>query len=64
MQGVHEAINADEEMFRMERLPDTLNRTPEAAPKELPENVHRAVDEFAGEAQQFDDLTMLGIVLK
>ena len=51
-------------MFRMERLPDTLNRTPEAAPKELPENVHRAVDEFAGEVQQFDDLTMLGIVLK
>ncbi len=51
-------------MFRMERLPDTLNRTPEAAPKELLENVHRAVDEFAGEVQQFDDLTMLGIVLK
>ncbi|WP_051588789.1 PP2C family protein-serine/threonine phosphatase [Ruminococcus sp. NK3A76] len=61
--GVPEATNAAEEMFGTQRLVDTLNEMPDAAPKELLEGVHEKVNLFVGEAPQFDDLTMLGITL-
>lgn len=38
---------------------DALNSDPDASPETLLETVRRAVDGFVGEAQQFDDLTML-----
>ena len=38
---------------------DALNINPDAEPKEILKNVRAAVDEFAGNAEQFDDLTML-----
>ena len=57
--GVAEAMNTEHELFGMERTVDALN----TAPDEPPEGVLRAVDEavkkFVGEAEQFDDLTML-----
>ena len=61
--GVPEATNAAEEMFGTQRLVDTLNEMPDAAPKELLEGVYEKVNLFVGEAPQFDDLTMLGITL-
>ncbi|MBR6103388.1 MAG: PP2C family protein-serine/threonine phosphatase [Ruminococcus sp.] len=61
--GVPEATDAENNMFGTGRLVETLNRDPGAAPKELLETVHAAVNEFVGEAPQFDDLTMLGIKL-
>jgi sigma-B regulation protein RsbU (phosphoserine phosphatase) len=57
--GVPEATNAAEEMFGEERLVDTLNRHPDASPEELIEYMREAVDEFTGDAPQFDDITML-----
>ena len=59
--GVPEATNADNEFFGMDRLVEVLNREPDAAPEQLLNNVHSAVNEFVGDAPQFDDLTMLGI---
>ena len=59
--GVPEATNADEKMFKDERMLDALNKNPSASPSELLETVKSAVDEFVGEAEQFDDLTMLCI---
>ncbi len=62
--GVAEATNAKNELFGTDRLLTALNNSKTADPKVLLENVKSAVDEFAGEAEQFDDLTMLGIILK
>ena len=59
--GVPEATNADEKMFKDERMLEALNKNPSASPSELLETVKSAVDEFVGEAEQFDDLTMLCI---
>ena len=59
--GVPEATNANDELFGEERLLSALNEKPDAMPKELLQNVRRAVDQFVGDAPQFDDLTMLGV---
>ena len=57
--GVPEATNADEEMFRTERMLSALNKNPDATLMQILENVHKSVDEFVKDAEQFDDLTML-----
>ena len=41
-----------------------LNRDPEACPRELIEEVSATVDEFVGNAPQFDDITMLAVTYK
>ena len=41
-----------------------LNERPEAAPQGILKNVRRAVDDFVGDAPQFDDLTMLCLEYK
>ena len=46
-------------MFGAERMLDALNAAPDAAPKEILQNVRNAVDGFVQGAEQFDDLTML-----
>ena len=61
--GVPEATDADENMFGTDRLAKVLNIDPDAPPKQLLESVKEKVDEFVGDAPQFDDLTMLGIKL-
>ena len=61
--GVPEATNANEELFNMERLVETLNQKPDAMPQQLLINVHEAVNAFVGDAPQFDDLTMLAVTL-
>ena len=40
---------------------DALNRDPDAEPETLLRTVRQEVDEFTGEAPQFDDITMLGL---
>ncbi len=58
--GVAEATNSQNELYGTERMLDALNKDPNASPKTILENVKRSVDEFVGEAPQFDDITMLG----
>jgi sigma-B regulation protein RsbU (phosphoserine phosphatase) len=36
-----------------------LNNDPDASPEDLIQNVTKAIDDFVGEAPQFDDQTML-----
>ena len=60
--GVPEATNGQNELYGTERMLDALNQEPLAEPEHLLYNVKKAVDEFVGEAPQFDDLTMLAIV--
>ena len=58
--GVTEATNAAEEAFGSDRLLEALNLEPGSAEAETElEVVKREIDRFAGEAPQFDDITML-----
>lgn len=59
--GVAEATNAENEMFGTQRMLNVLNDCAKAGPKEMLENMKSAVDDFVGDAPQFDDLTMLAL---
>ncbi len=62
--GVPEATSAEKEMFGTDRMLAALNEDPGASPEEMLGNVRRAVDGFVKEAEQFDDLTMLGFAYR
>ena len=57
--GIPEATNADEELFGIDRMLEALNKIKD---EESLETMHKRirgyVNEFVGEAPQFDDLTM------
>ena len=57
--GVPEASNDRKEQFGTERMLKVLNDCRDAEPKELLEQMGAAIDEFAGDAQRFDDTTMM-----
>ena len=57
--GVAEATNLDKELFGMERTVQALNKAMDQQPEEILKSVNEAIDEFVGEAEQFDDLTMV-----
>ena len=59
--GVPEAANAQKEQFGTDRMLAALNRSPDTNMQTLLDNVRRAIDQFVGEAEQFDDITMLGL---
>ena len=62
--GVPEATNAQNELFGVERMLEALNGSTGDTPEELLKQVRRSVDGFVREAEQFDDLTMLGLEYK
>ncbi len=62
--GVPEATAGSEEMFGEERLAAALNACPGSGPEEILRRVKSAVDDFVGDAEQFDDLTMLCLEYK
>lgn len=57
--GVPEATAADKEMFGLDRTVAALNIAADATPEALLQNIKTEVDAFVGDAEQFDDLTML-----
>ena len=61
--GVEEAANADDKMFGTDRILQALNEVHSAQPQKLLGAVQENVDAFVGDAQRFDDQTMLGITL-
>ena len=62
--GVTEATNINKELFGEDRLIDSLNRHSNESSKDLCKSIKKDVDEFVGEAPQFDDITMLSVKLK
>lgn len=62
--GVTEAINDREELYGMERLGEVLNRAKGGTPNEVLPTVKQGLDEFVGEVDQFDDITMLCLEYK
>ena len=57
--GVTEAQNTSEELFGEQRLMESLHRNGHLPLKQMLEAVRADIDNFAGEAEQFDDITML-----
>lgn len=57
--GVTEATDKDNQLFGMERLEKTLAKLADKTPAEILEGVKADIDEFVGDAPQFDDITML-----
>ena len=62
--GVTEAVNAQEELYGEERLLDLLNRHVGSDVQTICETVKADVDAFAGEVEQFDDITMVCVSYK
>lgn len=62
--GVTEAMNAKNELYGENRLLETMNRAQGKNPKEVLEFVRKDIDKFVDKSEQFDDITMLGMVLK
>ncbi|MBQ3842818.1 MAG: SpoIIE family protein phosphatase [Ruminiclostridium sp.] len=61
--GVPEATRADEELFGQERMIEALNKNKECGPRELLPKIKEEIDAFVGDADPFDDLTMLAVKL-
>ena len=57
--GVTEATNTEAEFWGMDNLLDALNRQDYETPKDTALGVTKILDEFVGEAAQFDDITQL-----
>jgi serine phosphatase RsbU (regulator of sigma subunit) len=57
--GVPEATSGSGRLFAGERLEMTLNACQGCGPEEILRRVKGAVDAFVGDAEQFDDLTMM-----
>ncbi len=62
--GVPEATAASMEMFGEDRLVTALNSCPDSSPEVILQRVKSAVDSFVGDAEQFDDLTMMCLEYK
>lgn len=57
--GAPEATDVNEQLFGTKRMLDALNKAPDDHPKALIDRMTEAINDFVGEAPQFDDLTML-----
>ncbi len=62
--GVTEATNANKELYGMKRLEDALNMVKDRTPQEILAGVKADIDNFVGNAPQFDDITMLCLEYK
>ena len=62
--GVVEATNRSNELFGEDRLLKALNSNPYASLKGVLDNVSNSINSFVGDAQQFDDITMMCIEYK
>ncbi len=62
--GVTEATDSDERLFGMDRLQNALKKASDKSPKEVILAVKSEIDNFVGEAPQFDDITMICLEYK
>lgn len=62
--GVPDAINTSEEAYGTGHMLEALNNNKDADMKTLLLSVKENIDEYVGEAEQFDDITMIGFKYK
>ncbi len=56
--GVTETINTDRKFFKEEGLLNAVNSAPSTEPEELLTHIHTKLEDYMGEAEQFDDITL------
>jgi sigma-B regulation protein RsbU (phosphoserine phosphatase) len=59
--GVTESINSREELFGEDRLREIIRNNARLTAREILDRILSAVQEFAGDMPQFDDITLLVI---
>jgi sigma-B regulation protein RsbU (phosphoserine phosphatase) len=57
--GIPEAVSGNKQFYGFDRLLDTLEAAGTTEPEALIDAVKKSVAGFTGDAEQFDDLTML-----
>ncbi len=62
--GLPESTDRENRMLGTEGMIEALNKYKNGTPKEIIDGVLKTVDEFVGDADQFDDLTMLCLEMK
>ena len=62
--GIPEAVSENDEPYGCGRLVQRLNRMKNADEARTLESVLRDIRNFAGKAEQFDDITMMGITFR
>ena len=62
--GVTEATNIESKLFGFDRMINSLNNYKDLSTCEILNSMKKDIDEFVGEAPQFDDLTMVCFELK
>ena len=62
--GVPEATDSNKEMFGVDRMQKVLNSVPDADVSDTVKTVKDSVEDFVGDAEQFDDMTMLCVEYK
>lgn len=62
--GVPEATDSENKMYGTDRLLEAMNSKEHTDPLELLGSITDNVDQFVGEADRFDDMTMLAVTIK
>ena len=62
--GVTEATDSNEVLFGEDRLLEAMKKTKNMSAPETLKTLRKEIDSFVGEAEQFDDITMLQLILK
>lgn len=62
--GIPEATDNNDNMYGIGRMVEALNEYRDEAPQQIIEGIIQSVEEFVGDAPQFDDMTMLCVELK
>lgn len=62
--GVAEATDGNDKLYGAERMVAALNQKKDGDARELCETVRADIDRFVGDAEQFDDITMLALRIK
>lgn len=62
--GLPEATDSEQKMYTVERMAKELNEHTEESPRGIIEGMQKSVNDFVGDAPQFDDLTMLCVEIK
>lgn len=62
--GVPEATDGENKMYGTDRLLEAMNSKEHTDPLELLGSITDNVDQFVGEADRFDDMTMLAVTIK
>ena len=62
--GITEATNASNELYGEERLLSAIQKTKSLSTRDALDSVRKDIDAFVKEAAQFDDITMLELLVK